>query len=467
MIRNITAAMALALASTSAIAATCTWTGNGADTKWSTPANWNTCGGIRDVPLNTDTLIFPDNVPTASKTNTNDLVGLQPWALQLNGLNYDISGNAITLTTGITVNTPVGGFSDLGPRFRPDITLASGQTFTCTAGKFLYLDGALNLNAHPLAIDGACNTALRGAVSGSGELKKFGTGSLYMQFGPYTYSGATTINAGTIYAGNASGLGTTGSGNATSVNSGATLSLYLGVTVGETVNLYGGTLENFLGDNTVTGEVNLFTASTVDVASGTTLKLTGPVAGAPLTKVGAGTLVITNTGVVDLILDEGTVEVDGLVDGATIAAGATLSGTGNLVGTIQVLGSGTLAPGTRTSPGVLSATSLLWYADSAIRMRLGPKSDRIVLSNSLTRLGGGTYEFQFRDGSKPPVVGVEYTLVEYAGESGFDANTFAYSYQGTGAFTSLTGAFSVSQTKITFTPLSVVSDLIFRDGAEP
>lgn len=294
MIRSFSAALALFICA-NAHAATCTWTGAGTDNKWSSAGNWDTCQGIRAIPINTDTLIFPDGA--ARKTNTNDILNLQPASLQLNGLNYDISGNAITLTpgatSGISVNTPVGGFSDLGPRFRPDITLGGTQTFSCAAGKFLYIDGDLNLNGKQLGIDGPCNTALRGTVFGSGDIKKFGSGFLYLQQGPYTYGGITTINGGTVYVGTDSGLGAIAS--STYVEAGATLSLYLGITLAESVFVDGGTLENFISDNTVTGDVTLGSNSKVDVMPDTTLTINGLVSGG-LTKQGSGTLVLNDVG---------------------------------------------------------------------------------------------------------------------------------------------------------------------------
>ena len=110
-----------------------------------------------------------------------------------------------------------------------------------------------------------------------------------------------------------------------------------------------------------------------------------------------------------------------------------------------------------------------WDPIGYFRARLGKKSDRLVLAGSLAKFAPGFAQFLFRDGVTPPTVGVEYTLVEYAVQSGFEVPTesLAYSYVGTGPGASLTGSFNVSATKITFTVSSVVSDLLFRDGVEP
>jgi len=469
MIRILSAALALCSCA-HAYAATCTWTGAAADDKWSTAANWNNCAGIRPVPINTDTLVFPDTVPTADRTNTNDIVNLQPAALQFTGLNYDISGNAITLTpgatSGISVSTPAATLADHGPRFRPNITLGGTQTFTCAAGgSFLFIDGALNLNGKDLGIDGPCNTALRGAVSGAGNIKKFGTGFLYLAQGPYSYGGTTEVNNGTVYVGTDSGLGAnTGS---TYVMSGATLSLYLGVTVDETFFVNGGTLENFIGNNTLTDNVMLASNSKIDVLSDTTLTISGHANGG-FTKEGTGTLVLNDADVA-ISADDGVVEATGTMGPVVINGGATFIGSGTLDGPLVLATAGILQTGTRATPGTLPGLSMSWDAIGYFRARLGKKSDRLVLSGGLSKNGAGFAQFLFRDGVTPPVAGVEYTLVEYAVQSGFEVpgNSLAYSYVGTGPGASLTGSFNVSATKISFTVSSVTSDLVFRDGLEP
>src|SRR4051812_43246858 len=85
--------------------ATLIWDGSFSD-KWSDAANWST----NHVPADGDTLVFPD--AAAQKTNTNDVPGLDLKAIQLNGLNYVISGNSITLSAGLTSSTPAGTPND-------------------------------------------------------------------------------------------------------------------------------------------------------------------------------------------------------------------------------------------------------------------------------------------------------------------------------------------------------------------
>lgn len=474
MIRNLTTAMALFLACASASAATCTWTGGGGNDKWSTVANWNNCGGAHALPTNGDTLVFPN--ATSRLTNTNDLANLQLAALQFNGLNYDISGNAVTLSSGIKTNTPVGGLADLGPRFRPNITLTADQAFFCPAGKFLYVDGTLDIGAHTLVIDGGlgnCSTALRGAVSGSGGIQKFETGTLYLSNANNTFSGETLIGGGAIYVNANAGLGAgTASGGGTSVQPGTTLALYGGITSPEFIYLDGGTLENFLGDNGTTYQIELEADSSVDVVyPDDTLTVNRAYGQYLLTKEGPGTFVLNGVEVDPaLVVSEGTVELNAPATAPIeIKAGATLSGTGDMGSPTTIDSGGTLAPGSPANPGTISGSVLTWYDLSDIRIRLGKRSDRILLSGNLNAIGAEEHQFVFVDGDTPPKAGDQYTLAEYASSFGLEAAgdlNSAYIYQGTGAGATLTGTFNVGLTALTFTVTAASSDLVFRSGNE-
>src|SRR5690242_20133597 len=87
----------------------CRWTGNGANNKWSTAANWDMCGN--GVPGFGDSIIF---INTAKQgINVNDLNGLilngvgivgQPGdGTPANPLaTWNITGNPISVTNGIT-----------------------------------------------------------------------------------------------------------------------------------------------------------------------------------------------------------------------------------------------------------------------------------------------------------------------------------------------------------------------------
>jgi len=102
-------------------------------------------------------------------------------------------------------------------------------------------------------------------------------------------------------------------------------------------------------------------------------------------------------------------------------------------------------------------------------MRLGKRSDRIVLTGNFAASGSEAHQFLFVDGDTPPQPGDQYTLVEYAGSFGLDAAgdlNSVYVYQGTGAGAAVTGTFSVGLNALRFTVTAVTSDLVFRSGLE-
>ena len=73
-----------------ASAATCTWTGSGANANWSTPGNWDNCGGAHPVPISGDALIFPGLF--IGRHSTNDFVGLSLPNRYVFGCGMDVSG---------------------------------------------------------------------------------------------------------------------------------------------------------------------------------------------------------------------------------------------------------------------------------------------------------------------------------------------------------------------------------------
>jgi len=77
-------------------ASTCTWTGGGVDTNWSTPGNWSGCGAT--APSTNDSLVF--NNTAANITSNNDLPLAPGPALVFNTISF--VGSSTTHTTSIT-----------------------------------------------------------------------------------------------------------------------------------------------------------------------------------------------------------------------------------------------------------------------------------------------------------------------------------------------------------------------------
>src|SRR5665213_2738052 len=94
---------------------TCTWTGGGTDSNFSTAANWSGCNSAAPQPADGDALIFDDTTAT-NVSPVNDLVGanFSSITFQGDGTNgsFDISGTAFNLSGNITVASG-GDFTDI------------------------------------------------------------------------------------------------------------------------------------------------------------------------------------------------------------------------------------------------------------------------------------------------------------------------------------------------------------------
>ena len=215
-------------------------------------------------------------------------------------------------------------------------------------------------------------------VSGVGGIDKTGAGTLILT-AANTYTGATTVNAGTLAITNAGALGSSTAG--TTVNTGATLDLQNVTGVAEPITLNGGTVATSTGTSSVTAPVALTANSTISV-TGTSLELTNVVSGnGSLTKTGSGILQLNaiNTYKGATTIDDGTlklganasiadsdkVTVKGTLDMSAIAGNVyiqSLAGSGSVI-------SGSVAPNSLvitdagdTFSGVLSGTGGLRIA---------------------------------------------------------------------------------------------------------
>ncbi|OYU95156.1 MAG: hypothetical protein CFE21_12680 [Bacteroidetes bacterium B1(2017)] len=278
-----------------------TWTGS-SSTEWNTAANWNPTS----VPTNSSEVIIPSvaNQPTITTTlgaaknitiksgvtltNTGGLTLTSGILILENGaLNASTINGAGTLTLGGNIILSSIGTGTNGVTISCPIALGANRTF------FVSDDGT---NADDLT--------LSGIVSGNTfTLTKDGTGTLLLS-GANTYTGSTTISAGTLKLNNATALGTVAAG--TTITSGAVLDLYgTDYSTAETLTINGTGIANWgsiinsssspatfsglitLGSaSSIIGGTGLISISNIGTISGATFGLTlGGAQGGTLTSI--------------------------------------------------------------------------------------------------------------------------------------------------------------------------------------
>jgi fibronectin-binding autotransporter adhesin len=202
-----------------------------------------------------------------------------------------------------------------------------------------------------------------------------------------TYTGGTTLSAGTLVLGNASGAGT---GTITQTDGTSTLRLNTTGTIANNISLYN--LES-LQSVTLSGSITANNA-TYDIASGTTTEISGAITGTGgTTKEGLGTLLLSgdntytgnteiNAGTLSLssstsnnniddsvsiiVGSDGTFDVSAITasGGFQLANGQTLAGTGDVNGATQMTAGSNLSAGDG-GVGTLSFLSSLDVANAS------------------------------------------------------------------------------------------------------
>ncbi|MSU56718.1 MAG: hypothetical protein EXS35_00800 [Pedosphaera sp.] len=411
---------------TGANAANKTWNGGGGDNNWQTGGDW---GGT--APSAGDSLFFGGSTRL---TTTNNFA-------------------ANTSFVGLTFNSGAGAFTLWGNAINLGGGITNSSTSLQTINLNLVLTGTRTINS------ASGDISIGGVISETGGtfgITKVGTGTLTLS-GANSYSGDTTISAGTLKLG-ASSVFANGSGKGNVIVNG-TFDLN---GFNDTINALSGsgTVDNTAaGTSTFTVEDNNTTSTFSGVVKNTggaltlskigtgTLTLSGANTYSGGTTISAGTLLIGNTsalGTGSVTLTGGTLELNG--NNISIA---NLSGTGGSVNEKNNTTSSTITAGSDNTSTTYSGTfgtvggnsntkiTLIKSGTGTLTLDTGNNSGtdksmtvnagvlRINLANSLgggnLNLNGGVLGLGVADFTRS--LGTGNGQVQFGGSGGFAAYT--------------------------------------------
>lgn len=316
---------------------------------------------------------------TGLVSGTGSLVKNGAAKLTLNAANNYLGGTALnagTLTVGNSAALGSGALS-----------VASAATLDSNS-PLVSLNNAVGLNA-ALTVAGTQNLNLNGITSGAGQLIKNGAANLTLN-GNNTFSGGTTLNAGTLTLGSANGLGSGGLivggaatldnsaafgiGNALTLNAGLTVAGNNDLSLNSSIGGAGILTKNGLsdltlaGNNTFSGALNINSGSVttlntsalgntsgVNISAGAALNLGSNASLAALT--GSGSVQLTGSNTLTVGGVNSTSTFDGDLSGS---GGLTKVGTGtlNLTGINGITGNSAINSGTLNLSGSLGSAQV-------------------------------------------------------------------------------------------------------------
>ena len=311
-----------------------------------------------------NTTISSGNLQLGNNTSTGSVTG-------------DITDNAILAfnhSNNLTLSNAISGTGQLLQLGTGTTILTANNTLTGTttisAGILQLGDGGASgssgsgdvIDNAVLAVNRNNTRTLLGIISGTGQFVQIGTGTTILA-ADNTYTGTTTISAGTLQLGNGLAIGSV-AGNITN-----------------NANLTFNRSDDITFNNVISG------AGNVTKLNLNTLTFTGDQTYTGVTRVDDGTLVV------DGVMQTGAV---------LVTAGGTLAGNGTIVGNISadsmvdIASGGRIAPGTLAAAGILTTNSLVLSPTSQLDFRLGtpdaagandPANDLIIVNGNLTLNG--------------------------------------------------------------------------------
>jgi autotransporter-associated beta strand protein len=340
--------------------------------------------------------------------------------------NSSLGSGVVTLAGGSL--TATGTFSAANPftvAENASITSSGNTVLTGTLsgsdGTTLTLAGTGSTSLSSINVSGTDQFAIAGAISGTQALTKMGAGTLTLS-GTNTYSGGTTIDAGTL---SISSLSAIGSGDVTLA--GGTLAPSSTISTGKSFAV--------TGNSTISSTGNTMLTGTLTGSDGTTLTLAGTgstslsiinvngtdqftIVGVsessnPTTKIGEGTLALVGAIHSDTTtVSEGQLAVLGSLTSKniTVTGNGILSGTGTINGDVN--NSGMLSPG--ASIGTLHIVgSYVQAPQSHYLNEINlTTSDKLSVDGNVTFYTNSTFLLSPDPLVSPYITGTHYTIIE-------------------------------------------------------
>ncbi|WP_333679962.1 autotransporter-associated beta strand repeat-containing protein [Dyella sp.] len=338
------------------------------------------------------------------------LVGAGPRTLSLDGTNTG------TNTLGGTIGdaNATTGQTTLAKNGVGDWVLTGNNTYTgntvINQGRLWIGNGGTTgsvasnniiIVGGTLAVNRSDTVTLNSLISGAGGVQQAGTGTTVLT-NTNTYSGGTSITAGTLQVASDAYLGAASGG----------------------ITINGGALRNSAAFSTARTITLGASGGTFDAAAN--LTVTSAIGGTGgLTKINTGTVTLTGTNTYSgtTTVQAGTLLVDGNESAATgattVQGGGTLGGTGTVGGDVTIASGGALDPGDTAAVGTLAINSnLAVNSGGALNYQFGQANtpggalnDLTTVSGNLT-LGGTLNVSTSPGGSFNPGV---YRIINYAG----------------------------------------------------
>ncbi len=345
-----------------------------------------------------------------------------------------ISGTTVTLNAN--ANATIASNTSVPYAIAAGITLDGGTleatgNFSMTETGSAVQNRAISIGANggTFQVDGSNTLTAPGVIAdlgatSIGTLFKTGLGTMVVS-GTNTYSGGTTISAGTLEFVNTVSTPTTGAIN---VNSGSTLAIAVGGagqfgTGTSGVGTIGGIFSGLGGRGSSTVVLNSGSAVGIDTTGGS-VTYAGNItnAGVGLTKLGSNALTLTgsNTYSGGTIISSGTLVVSNTSGSATgtgalqLNSGATLTGTGTIAATNATI-RGTVIVGNGGTTDILhmAATGATSFTNASLTFNLDSatqNSSQLALGSTPSVVFGNTSLTLNLVGSNPIPASTGYVL---------------------------------------------------------